>query len=370
MKTVSTPRLLLLALTLALGLSAGPAAGQDAASQIRAEIDRLERVVSAKPAADPDWKEARPELAGTLGQARASLQAGRLYLSLEELEQARTSLRALEVAKESGAAKGGLPGFESAWKKASAELALNAKAPAGAWDKVPAIFQAMAETAAGQKMILLAASRSYADVTSAGSGFYYLGQARAAAESARFCASLRSARPAAPAAPLPLRPVTPELRKLQERTVAAFKPPHSIEHHSDFIRLNATLKLAGELDGARYDAGALYQYLDAVQQFSRLELAPPDAAQRSALGGNLAALRARLRNSPQDDSIAELFLERAEALLGSGKGAAPGPDAWKNAAVIAGEVLPAYFAWQKPAPAPNQLASQPITVTLVRWPYT
>jgi hypothetical protein len=368
MKPVTPPRLLLLAGILVLGISAGLAAGQDSASAVRAEIDRLQRAVNAKPAADPDWREARPEIAGALARARTALQAGRLYLSLEQLESARTSLRALEAAKEPGAGPGGLEGFKANWKKANVELAAtDAKPPAGAWDRVPAVFRALAETGAGQTKILLDASLSYGSVTSPGSGYYYLGQARAAAESARFYASLPASRPAAP---LPLRSVQPELRQLQDRVVAAFKPPHSIEHHGDFIRLNATLKLAGELDAAHYYAGALYQYLDALQQFSRLELVAPDAAQRSALAGSLAALRTRLRSAPQDSSIAELFLERAEALLGRGKGAPPDPDSWKNAAVIANQVLPAYFEWQKAPPPQNQLASHPITVTLVRWPYT
>jgi hypothetical protein len=353
-----------------LGISAGSAAGQDAASEVRSEIDRLQRTVNDKPAADPGWQRARPELSGLLSRARASLQAGRLYLSLEELARARTTLRALESVKESRAAKSGMPGFETAWKKTSRELAtIDRKAPASARGKAPAAFRALAETAEGQTTVLLQASRSYAEVTSADAGFYYMGEARAAAESARFCASLGAARPLPPL-PLPLRSVAPELRRLQERTVAAFTPPRSLQHHGDFIGLNATLKLAGELDGAGLYAGALYQYLDAVQQLGRLDGATPDAAKQAGLRATLAGLRTRLRASPEDDSIAELFLERAEALLGDGKGAAPGADAWTNAAVLAEQVLPAYLSWRQPAPVPNLIAGHPIAVTLVRWPYT
>jgi hypothetical protein len=368
MKMVSSPRWTFLAGILALGISALPAAGQDAPSQVQAEIERLQRTVSGKPAADPDWKEAKPSLSGSLSRALEALHAGRLYSSLEELKEARTSLRALEATKES-APKSGLPGFESAWKKTSLELAGPAgKAPA--WTNAPAAIRALAETAQGQTTILLMASRSYAGATSPGAGFYYLGEAKAAAESAAFYATLHSSRQAAPGPPAPLRSIAPELRRLQDRTVAAFKPPRSIERHGDFIRLNATLKRAGELDAAQLHAGALYQYLDAVQQFERLDFPVPDAARQSALRGNLAALHSRLRGSRQDDSIAELFLERAETVLAGRNGSGPSAEDWRNAAVLAERVLPAYFALLKPAPPPSRQAVQPITVTLLRWPYT
>jgi len=233
--------------------------------------------------------------------------------------------------------------------------------------QAPALFRAMAETAEGQATVLLQASRSQGFATSAGEGFYYLGEARAAAESARFCSSLRGSHPAAP---LPLRSVAPELRRLQEWMVAAFTPPRSLQQHGDFVVLNATLKLANDLDAAGLYAGTLYQYLEALQQRSRLDRAPPDAAQQARVRAALAALTTRLRQSRRDDSIGELFLERAEALLAGRNGAAPSPDAWKNAAVLAEQVLPAYFSALQPAPPPNPLASHPLAVTLVRWPYT
>ncbi|MEA2690801.1 MAG: hypothetical protein QOJ16_188 [Acidobacteriota bacterium] len=351
---------------LAFGISAGPAVSQDASSQIRGEIARLDRAVSSKPDSDPDWKGAKPSLAGALADARLSLAAGRLYRSLEELERARTSFRALESGRT--APKNGAPGFDAAWKKTSLELAaLDGKALAKSWGATPAAIRAVAETAEGRARVLLDASRAYAGVTSVGAGFYYIGEAKAAAESASYCSTLHAYRQAAP---LPLRPIAPELRQLQERTVAAFKPPRSIERHGDFISLNATLKLAGELDAAKLYAGALYQYLDAVQQFKRLDFPVPDPARQSALRGNLAALHTRLANSKQDDSIAELFLERTEGILAGRNGSAPSPDDWKNAAVIAEQVLPAYFAFLTPAPSQNLRASHTITVTLVRWPYT
>jgi hypothetical protein len=368
MHLISRLRLPFLIGILALGLPARPVTSQDASSQVRMEIARLERAVSGQPDADPHWKDAKTGLLGSLSQARESLDAGRLYLSLEEMEGARTSFRALETTSQgSRASKNGVPGFEIAWRKARLELsAFDGKAPTRPGAKVQAAVRALAETAEGQATILLAASRAYARVTNAGAGFYYLGEAKAAAESVAFCSSLPPSREAAP----PLRSVAPELRQLQEQTTAAFTPPRSIQLHGDFIRLNATLKLAGELDSARLHAGSLYQYLDAVEQLGRLDPTAPDAASRSALRGEVATLKTRLRGSRQDDSIALLFLQRAEARLAGRKGAAPSEDDWKTAAVLVDRVLPAYFALQKPAAFENQRASQPVTVTLVRWPYT
>ncbi len=88
--------------------------------------------------------------------------------------------------------------------------------------------------------------------------------------------------------------------------------------------------------------------------------------------GEIAEWRTRLRGAREDDSIAELFLERAEARLERGKAgkAKPSGDDLKNVAAVVERVLPAYLAVQKPASLENQRASQPITVTLVRWPYT
>ena len=64
------------------------------------------------------------------------------------------------------------------------------------------------------------------------------------AASATFYSGLELPRPAG-TAPLPLRSYQPELRRLQDQALAAFKPPRSIELHGEFINLNARLKLAG-----------------------------------------------------------------------------------------------------------------------------
>jgi hypothetical protein len=348
------------------------AACREPASQVRHEIERLQREVAAKPAAEAAWRDAKPGLASGLSQAGAELRAGRLYVSLEGLGEVLIALRAVDSVQ--GGARSqeqGLPGFESAWRRAGAELgAAGERRRQRARERHPVAVRALAETAHGRSSILLAASRAYAGVTSPAAGYYYLGEARGAAEMASFCRSLRLApRAAAP----PLRSLAPELRRLQEQADAAFQPPRSIQLHGSFIGLSATLKLAGELDAARLHAGALYQYLDAVEQLGLLAPATPtaaDAARQGALRARIAALHAELGGARSDHSIGQLFLERAAAPLAGTGAAAPGPDSWRRAGVIVEQVLPAYFAALAPVAPQPRLAAQPITVTLVRWPYT
>src|SRR5262249_37415890 len=147
-----------------------------------------------------------------------------------------------------------------------------------AWDDTTAATRAIGESAQGKIETLVEASRAYAAVTSPGEGVFYLGQAQAAAELAALAHELRSVR-GSPRPP-PLRSVLPELDTLQAKVNRAFRPPRSIERHPDFIRLNAALKLARELDAATLYGGALYQYLDAVQQLAALD--PPSAARDAA----------------------------------------------------------------------------------------
>lgn len=95
-----------------------------------------------------------------------------------------------------------------------------------------------------------------------------------------------------------------------------------------------------------------------------------DTAQQNAVKNDLASLRKKLSASSHDDSVAELFLERAESYTSHPDGSATKPDEWRAARVILDQVLPAYYAAQKPA-APLQRASgKTVDITLVRWPYT
>lgn len=334
-------------------ISATDPPGDRARERVRNEIDTLARDVAVSAARGGDAKAMADQSAAILEGAKRSLSAGRLYAALEDLGRVRVRMAAAAAASRPS---GGTPGdFDAFWTRTRASLAeADRKARGAPPPDLPAAVRAFAEAADGQTMILADASRAYGRVTGPKAGFYYLGEARGDADWAAFCRTLELRRESGPA---PLRSIAPELAVLQERARAAFQPPLSIDRHPQFIRFNATLKLAGELDAQGRHAGALYEYLDAVQQLAAIVPARKGPAE------SIGNARRRLADSPRDESLGLLFVERAEA-------AAASPAAPAVAAAILGEVLPAYAAALAPhAPlvAPDASAT---AVTLVRWPYT
>jgi hypothetical protein len=195
----------------------------------------------------------------------------------------------------------------------------------------------------------------------------YVGQAEGEAEFATFCASLTftGKQPT-----FPLRSLLPELQHLQQKTNAAFQPPQSIDLHSRFIALNSQIKLAQELDATKFYAGALYAYMEAMRHYGMLRQPPLDASKQAALQQDLASERKKLADSPGDNSLAQLFLERAESYAKHPDGSAPSPDEWRGARVILDQVMPAYYAAQKTAAPLEQASGKTVDITLVRWPYT
>lgn len=343
------------------------APGQDAASRIKSQIDHLLQALESESVSRPEWKEAKPDIAESLQRADDALHAGRLYLSLEKLADAWSLLRATENATrktEEELLREGLPGLESGLQKVRLELTTFEKQTAQMkWDAFRVAVRALAENAQGRAMPVLEGGHGFAILGDYASALYYAGQAKAGAEFSDFCRSIKLLRETAP---FPLRSISPELLQLQERVTAAYQPPRSVEHHADFIRLNATLKLANELDAAKLYAGALYQYLDATQQFARLDAVAPSAAKQSEVSKSLQKMRSQLGVSQHDESIGQLFVERAEAGLTKSRSG----DNWIAAETIVEQVMPAYFASSKASPIPEHSAPAGVTVTLVRWPYT
>jgi hypothetical protein len=341
----------------------------DAKSQIKMEIDRLRQLLKDKPISVADLASLNTMVEDSLKEADGALTAGRVYLSLEKLNQAISLLQGGRDAQEkSGLVKSGLPAFEVQWKKASArvtDLAQEAQQTNGRSSALA--VRAMAESAQEKTIPLLEGGRGFANATKPEDGLFYLGQAQGEAEFARFCASLNM--PVRSAA-FPLRSLLPELHSLQEKTNAAFQPPRSIELHTRFIALNSALKLAGELDASKLYAGALYEYLEAVRHYGMLEAVVPDTAKQSELRKAISDAEARFAASSKDDSLAQLFLQRAESQTTHEDGSAPSADEWRSAQVIIERVLPAYLAAQKPASPLQQASGKAVDITLVRWPYT
>jgi hypothetical protein len=362
-----TVRLLPISLTVLLLVSLARA--QDASSRIKSEIERLEQSLKQRPFSNSDLLPINGMVGDSVKAAKDALHAGHLYLSLEKLDELTNLIQGGRVTEDKAeAVKSGLPAFESEWGRASLQLtALDQDARKRNWSNAPLAIRALSEAAQGRSIPLLDGSRGFAASTQPPDGLFYMGQAQGEAEFAKFCASLQVAR--RPAS-FPLRSFLPELQKLQEKTNAAFQPPRSIEQHPRFIALNSTLKLAQELDASQFYAGSLYQYLEATRHYGMLNAVAPDGAKQAGLKKALAVAARKIEASGRDDSIAQLFLERAASQAAHADGSAPSPDEWKSAHVIVDQVLPAYFAAEKP-PAPLQRASgKTVQLTLVRWPYT
>ena len=367
MRLVSKSELVIGSLIVALAF---PTAAQNSApAQIRAEIARLEQSLNDKPISDPDLKNLAPMIPDALKSARQAVNAGKLYLSLEKLGQAEDLLQAARSASEKAEVeKGGLTAFESRWGKASLRLtALDKDAHTRDWKDSPLAIRALAEAAQGRAIPLLEGGRGFATTTSPKDGLLYVGQAEGEAEFATFCASLQTE---GKRSTFVLRSLLPELQALQQKTNAAFQPPKSIDLHPRFIALNSQIKLAQELDASRFYAGALYAYLDAVRHYGMLDAPPLDASAQDRVKKDVAELTKKLVASSADDSILQLFLERASSYTTHPDGSGPSADEWRGARVILDQVVPAYYAAQKPASPLATPSGKTVDITLIRWPYT
>jgi hypothetical protein len=362
----------LLSLLLFLSLLAASqfaTASDTAASQIRAEVGRLQKSLDDKPLTDKDLAELPQMINAALKEASDAANAGLVYLALEKLGQAEDLLQgARRAASKVEVEKGGYPAFESQWKTVSLRLdALDKDAHARQWSHTPLAVRSLAEAAQGRAIPLLEGGQGFAVANGPKDGLFYVGEAEGEADFSTFCASLKLE---GKGAAFPLRSWLPELQSLQTKTNASFQPPQSIQLHSRFIALNSSIKLAQELDASRFYAGALFAYLEAVRHYGMLTAKALDAPQQARVKQDLDAAGKKLAAASSDESVAQLFLQRAQSYTVHPDGSAPTADEWRGARVILDQVLPAYEAAKKPAAPIVQASGKTVDVTLVRWPYT
>lgn len=339
-----------------LALLGGPFAcgGADAPRQdpYTAELQRSSAAL--QNAAEDTRKENQPVLA----RAEEDLRAGRRQLALQRLVNVRENLALADFQKGIPAAQTkDMASFEAEWTRQGSTLREEPGASASRFEGVPAVARGLGEAALLESRGYYDASLSYGRATTAEAGFYYLGAARAQREVADFLQTLAASSPR-PAPPV--RELGPELDALETEMLAVYRPPVSIDRHGEFIVASSSLKEAREMDAAGLRYGALLRYLQAAQQFAPLRQNAP-ALEAGAVTGRLREMETRLSAGEVDHSLGQLFLELAQAEV---------PGSGSTAAIIAGDVLPRYFAALEPArPGAPQPASQ-VTVTLVRWPYT
>jgi hypothetical protein len=303
------------------------------------------------------WDEVKPGAQPSLDRAAAALNNGQRLYALQQLAVAWPNLGAASyVAKQSPNAMNDLAGIEAEWKRLGPQLQ---NAPAPKLDDVqPAAVRGLVEAAVPQVHELYGASLIYAQNTSAFSGFFYLGQAIAQRDFIAF--ARRASQPTSRRAPA-FRSIAPELDALERELLEGYRPPASIERHSEFINASSLLKEARELDAAGLRRGALVRYLEAVRRTAQLRATP---LARAEIERRLRDANARIASAPNvDHSIAELFVQSAQADLARSDG---GP----IASAIVTESLPRYFGALGPAPPAKPLPAARATVTLIRWPYT
>jgi hypothetical protein len=324
-----------------------------------------ERIRTTTPG-DDEAKQSREFAAKYLGHAEQALDDGQRWLALSRLALVWNMLEAADYRLSiPGELRTQMAGLEAEWRRLAPELG-----PSGAvatrpdFSGVPAAARAVGEAAWAEVSVSYAASLDYGKNTAPEYGLYYLGAAKAQLELARLAARLTA--PAATGAALVPRSVAAEIDALETELLALYRPPLSVDAHPVFIRVNALVKQARELDAAGLHHGALYKLLDARMRLARL------AHPGRALDAGEAKRQARrvekeLAAANVDSSLAELFLETAVFSAADPDTAAGGGEI---AAAILADVMPLYTAALGPAPPRPPDPEPEAVVTLVRWPYT
>jgi hypothetical protein len=271
-------------------------------------------------------------------RSKRALERERLYLAVEELLTPWILDASVQSVARMPASKT-LKDFEADWTRLG-EPVVAPPPPA-----MPLALAAIASAAASRAPATWRASRPYAEDSGIEPGYYHLGEAHGWASFARFVSSLpvttQARRPS-------VRPMAAAIAQLELETAKHYdKAP--ADRKTNFIPVNVSLKIARQLAAEGNQSAALYQYLLARY---RLGVAQgPPAAAPDAIKQEIAASRSSLKGD-EDHSLAELFLQRAEAIVDAGETGAA------NAALIVRTIVPEY------------LRSVQVTVTLVRWPFT
>jgi hypothetical protein len=312
---------------------------QTAREQILAETDRLEKILQSLKLSDED----KGQRAAAIESARQTLQSGNLYLCLYRLQPLWVEIMAQSyAASKSGIEAKGAEAFEREWQRLGLELDEKEKRLAGIrTDKSPVAVRALSEISLTQVRPYYQSGRLYALNATIGEGLYYTGLAPANLDFAILCRGLRFTGTARPAKP---RSVGAELSKLEAEILDTYRRMESSDSQPQFNRLNATLKMATELEKEGRYAGAMLKYLDATLFLNLLQAAPADVKALPRLLEQRRQMEGRLnRAGAVDRSIGLIYLASAQAILDDAARGRFNADSFKRAAVIIDRVLPRYL---------------------------
>jgi hypothetical protein len=359
---VSTALLIIIITPGALAQSPPERPGDRTGASIAAEAKRLKGILASLKLPDADGE----IYAGAFGRVEGARQSGYVFLSLFLLHPSAATLPAIEYQKAKvDVEKGGPEALEREWRRLGGELAEKERplksAPAR---RLPLAVQAMLERALTQVQPHYQSGRLYGQQTTIDAGLFYLGRAKAQLEFALFCRGLDDA--ASGAAPS-LRSLAPELEDLEREVMQAYRRLGAADKDNTFIRINASLKVAQDLEQERRFGGALLQYLEVFRALEAVNPTPAESLTPDALKSLSESFRAQLSGGKTDHSVGWLYWQMAQTALESGDA-----NDLKQAAVILHHVAPRYFKYMaslKEVPAPKVVAGE-VTVTLARWPYT
>jgi hypothetical protein len=330
---------------------------------LRSELERWAAFAHDTSATDAFSRQVKPGAVPVLDLALAQLDHGRRWYALHRLAAVYANLGAAERMASRTKADLGEPAFEREHARLSRELAPDFMPPTGATFAAvtPGVVRAVAEASYLQMRPYFDSSLDYGRSTQPEFGLFYMSAALAQRDFAAFCRTLSA--PASRRAPV-LRSIRPEIDRLQSEMIAEYRPPLSVERHSEFIAASSALKEARALDALGLHHGALLRYLQAVARNAPLR-AKPAVPPPDSITAALARFAERFASGDIDHSIGELFVQLGQVDAESAPGTSPA-----LASAIVSEVLPDYLAALAPAPRAPRPATAAVTVTLVRWPFT
>ena len=289
---------------------------------------------------------AQPQIYVFAGQAikeaEEALKADRLFLSLSLLQVPYTDLLAEQFRLNHKATEeAGENVFEQVWEKSKADITAKNEKLAGLRSRpLPTMVAALAATSAHRGKPYYSSSLYYGRQTSTGSGLFYLGRAFAYLDFATFCRSLNFETAGSPPTLPPLSAVIQSLRK---DTRELYQPPLSQTRHSDFIKVNSTLKVAGELLRKNLPQAAFQEYLRASLYLAMIHEAEPSSEGWAALQVKYKDMALQLGKIQGDQSIADGFMQMAEVAIKGGEGKKRSQLDFRTTHAILESVLPAYL---------------------------
>lgn len=333
---------LALAAVLALVASSGcrekqPAPAPTITAAVNGELARVEAVKAAiDPASLPEFaRDAVPSIDTLLESARsASSPRVRLY----RLRDAAVSAGALSFLGAHHATVADQESLRKLWESEAGAMSIASPRSGGT-----ILERALAQGARNRALKLHRASLPYGKASGVDSGLYYLGEAHASLEFAKFVESLPVDRSADEPSPHPAA-VASALASLENELVTSFEKDKT---NRAAIVPSAMLKEARELEAQGFH----------------------DAAALSLMEARLAVSRAKASEVGPDTPVPGIPATANEASLTSLFAGIARQRGAKIQRAVVNDVLPFYATLFDPA-APVARDAATVVVTLVRWPYT